>query len=248
MNDRPRRLIPVFTLVLMAMSDGAALFSAEALAAPRLAEPVVLDQKNARDLLVIPVSPEYPPIARINYLQGNVRLQVQVSQEGNVTSAHVLKGNAILAAAALEAVRKWRYRPFRTASGPAEFLTNVEVKFTLQSRKNKAMPPHAEEDLSRQIRVPEIIGKPDASLPSSSVRLRVLVNEEGRAVDSELLSGPASTLSEARQVVDSWTFRPAHWGALAVPWYLEVDVPAGESFHPSMGPEVGSRCPLKYSP
>ena len=241
MNNGMRRLIPVFTLAMLAMSNVADSLSGETPVAPHLPEPVVLNQENARDLLVIPVSPEYPPIAKINYIQGKVRLQVQVSQDGNVTRAHVLKGNAILAASVLEAVRKWRYRPFRTASGPAEFLTNVEVNFTLQSRKIKAMPPHAEEDLSRQIRVPEIIGKPDAPLPSSSVRMRVLVNEEGRAVDSELLSGPASTLSEARQVVDGWTFRPAHWGTLAVPWYLEVDVPGGESFRPSMGPEVGSR-------
>ena len=241
MNNRMGRLIPVFTLVMMVTSNVAAVHSADAPVAPDLAAPVVLNGKAARGLLVSPVFPEYPPVAKINYIQGKVRLQVQVSQEGKVTGAHVLKGNAILAASVLEAVRKWRYRPFRTASGPAEFLTNVEVEFTLQSRKIKAMPPHAEEDLSRQIRVPEIIGKPDAPLPSSSVRMRVLVNEEGRAVDSELLSGPASTLSEARQVVDGWTFRPAHWGTLAVPWYLEVDVPSGESFRLSMGPEVGSR-------
>ena len=48
-------------------------------------------------------------------------------------------------------------------------------------------------------------------------------------------------LSEARQVVDGWTFRPASWGTLAVPWYLEVDVPGGDSFLSSTGTEVGSR-------
>jgi len=241
MNNGMRRLIPVFTLAMMAMSNVAELLSGETPVAPHLTSLVVLNEKAARDILVSPVFPEYPPVARLNYIQGKVRLHVQVSQEGKVTAAHILKGNPILAASALKAVRKWLYRPFQTASGPAEFLTDVEFKFTLQYRKINTRPPHAEEDLSRQIRVPEIIGKPDAPLPSSSVRMRVLVNEEGRAVDSELLSGPASTLSEARQVVDGWTFRPAHWGTLAVPWYLEVDVPGGESFRPSMGPEVGSR-------
>ena len=241
MNDRTRRLIPVFTLALMAMSNGVALFSAEALAAPHLTEPVVLSEKSARDLLVSPVPPEYPAVAKLNYLQGRVRLEILVSREGKVASAHVVKGNALLAAAALKAVREWLYHPFRTASGPAEFLAKVEVNFCLRSRKILFLPPSPEQDFSRQVRAPEIVAKPDAPGPLSAVRMRVLVNEEGRPVDYELLSGQPLAFNKARQVVDGWKFRPASWGTLAVPWYLEVDVPGGDSFRPSTGPEVGSR-------
>ena len=241
MNNRMRRLIPVFTLGMMVTSNVAALFSAEVPVTPHLTAPVVLNGKAARGLLVSPVFPEYPPVAKINYIQGKVRLHVQVSQEGKVTAAHILKGNPILAASALKAVRKWLYRPFQTASGPAEFQADVEVKFALQYRKNRLIPPKAEQDFTRQIRAPEIVGKPDVPRPSSAVRLRVLVNEEGCAVDYELLSGQTSAFGEARQVVDGWKFRPARWGTLAVPWYLEVDVPGGDSFLSATGPEVGSR-------
>ena len=235
------RLISVFTLAMMAMSNVAELFSGETPGAPHLTQPVILNEKAARDLLLSPVFPGYPPVAKLNYIQGMVRLQVLVSPEGKVTAAHILKGNPILATSALKAVREWRYRPFRLASGPAEFLTDVEVKFALQFREIHIMPPHAEEDLRRQIRAPEISGKPDACPPSSSVRMRVLVNDEGRAVDAELLSGEVTAFSEARQVVDGWKFRPARWGTIAVPWYLEVDVRGGDSALSSMGLEVGSR-------
>ena len=241
MNDRTRRLIPVFTLAWLAMSNDAALFSTEALAAPRPTEPVVLNEKSARDLLASPVAPEYPPVAKLNYLQGRVRLAIVVSRLGKVASAHVVKGNALLAAAALKAVREWLYHPFQTASGPAEFLATVDVNFSLQSRKIRFFPPRAEQDFSRQVRAPEIVEKPGVPRPSSAVRLRVLVNEEGRPVDYELLSGQTSAFGEARQVVDGWKFLPARWGTIAVPWYLEVDVPGGESLLSSTGPEVGSR-------
>jgi TonB family protein len=241
MNNGMRRLIPVCTLAMTAMSSTAVVHAAEALAAPHLTEPVVLSEKSARNLLVSPVSPEYPPLARINYIQGKVRLQLLVSREGKVAAAHVVKGNPLLAAPALKAVREWLYRPFQTAAGPAEFMALVEVNFALQSRKVGLFPPRAEQDFSRQVRAPEIIAKPDVPQPSSAVRLRVLVNEEGRPVDYELLSGQALGFSKARQVVDGWKFRPARWGTLAVPWYLEVDVPGGDSFRPSTGPEVGSR-------
>ena len=236
-----RRLIPVCTLAMMAMSNVAAVLSADAPGAPRPTEPVALNEKSARNLLVSPVSPEYPPVAKINYIQGKVRLQLLVSREGKVTAAHVVKGNPILAASALKAVRKWLYRPFQTASGPAEFLAAVEVRFALQSRKIRLFPPRAEQDVSRQVRAPEIVAKSDFPRPSSAVRLRVLVNEEGRAMDTELLSGEVKAFNEARELVDGWKFRPARWGTLAVPWYLEVDVPGGDSLLSSTGPEVGSR-------
>ena len=142
---------------------------------------------------------------------------------------------------ALKAVRKWLYRPFRTASGPAEFLTDVEFRFALQYRKINIIPPHAEDDFSRQIRAPEIIEKPEVPPLCSSVRLRVLVNEVGCAVDYELLSDQTSAFGEARQVVGGWKFLPARWGTIAVPWYLEVDVPGGDSFLFPTGPEVGGR-------
>jgi TonB family protein len=241
MNKGMRRLIPVCTLATMAMSNVAMVLAAEAPGASRLTEPVTLNEKSARGLLVSPVSPEYPPLAKINYIQGKVRLQLLVSREGKVVAAHVVKGNPLLAAPALKAVRAWLYRPLQTAAGPAEFLAPVEVEFALQYRKAGLFPPRAEQDFSRQVRAPEIVARPDGPQPSSAVRLRVLVNEEGRPVDYELLSGQPLAFDKARQVVDGWKFRPASWGTLAVPWYLEVDVPGGDSFRPSTGPEVGSR-------
>ena len=241
MNNGMRRLIPVFTLVMMATSNVAVVHSEDAPVTPHLTAPVVLNEKAARGLLVSSVSPEYPPVAKLNYIEGKVCLRVQISQEGKVTAAHILKGNPILAASALKTVRKWLYRPFQSASGPAEFQADVEVNFALQYRKNGLVPPKAEQDLTRQIRAPEIVEKHDVPRPSSAVRLRVLVNEEGRAVDYELLSGQTSAFGEARQAVDSWKFLPARWGTIAVPWYLEVDVPGGYPFLSATGPEVGSQ-------
>jgi TonB family protein len=226
---------------MMAISNVAAVLSSEAPGAPPLTEPVALNDKSARNPLGSPVFPEYPPVARINYIQGKVRLQLLVSREGKVTAAHVVEGNPILAASALKTVRGWFYRPFQTASGPTEFLAAVEVRFALLSRKIQLLPPRAEQDFSRQVCAPEIVEKPGVPRPSSAVRLRVLVNEEGRPVDYELLSGQPLAFTEARQVVDGWKFRPASWGTLAVPWYLEVDVPGGDSFLSSTCPEVGSR-------
>jgi len=225
-------------MALIALGNLAVLFSAEVPVTRSQPAPVVLNGKAVRVLLMSPVLPEYPPVARLNYIQGKVRLQIRVSPQGKVTTTHILKGSPILAASALKAVRKWLYRPYRTAAGPAEFQADLQFAFVLQSRKAMQIPPHAEEDFTRQVRAPEMIGRPDSCPISSAVHMRVLVNEEGRAVDADLITGGSEAFSEARDLMDGWKFRPAHWGSLAVPWYLEIDVPGGVSLLTSTGPEA----------
>src|SRR5690242_17441747 len=64
----------------------------------------------------VKVAPEYPELARSLRLKGSVRLQLLVTQEGRVRDVTVLGGNPVLAKAAEDAVRKWRYEPAQEES------------------------------------------------------------------------------------------------------------------------------------
>lgn len=55
--------------------------------------------------------PHYPEIAKALRLSGAVRLSVKVAPNGKILSAEVLGGHPVLAEAALDAVRQWRYEP-----------------------------------------------------------------------------------------------------------------------------------------
>jgi len=55
------------------------------------------------------VLPEYPELARRVNIKGAVRLELVVTPDGKVKDVTVLGGNPVLARAAVEAVRKWRY-------------------------------------------------------------------------------------------------------------------------------------------
>jgi hypothetical protein len=134
-----------------------------------------------------------------------------------------------LAAAALHALRRWTYHPLLTARGTAAFLTTVNMNFTLRPRKNDLLPPKAETDLSRQVKPPEILNRPPDPPTNASVRLRVLLNEQGQVIDVRPLRGPSAVFEVARKTVEQWSFRPARWGTLRVPWYLEVEVPVSDS-------------------
>jgi TonB family protein len=70
------------------------------------------------------VPPEYPEIARKMSLTGVVRLEVTISANGSVKDTKVIGGHPILAAAAADAVKKWKFDP-----ASAESTETVEFKF-----------------------------------------------------------------------------------------------------------------------
>ena len=82
-------------------------------------------------LVVSKVNPEYPPDARDQRVQGTVILHVNIDKEGNVFSVELVSGHPLLAPAAMEAVRQWKYRPYVLNGDPVEVDTQVRVNFTL---------------------------------------------------------------------------------------------------------------------
>jgi protein TonB len=77
------------------------------------------------------VQPEYPSLARQVHIQGSVVLRALISREGKIENLQVISGHPMLAPAAIEAVRQWRYRPYYLNNEPVEVETQVTVNFTL---------------------------------------------------------------------------------------------------------------------
>ncbi len=71
------------------------------------------------------VTPSYPEAARRMNLQGSVKLEVTVAQNGAVRSVKVVGGNPLLAEAAVSAVKQWKYE------AGDESKQIVDVKFQL---------------------------------------------------------------------------------------------------------------------
>jgi protein TonB len=77
------------------------------------------------------VEPEYPESARIARLQGKVILEVIVGRDGSVEGVRVLRSIPLLDAAAVEAVRQWRYRPALQGGRPVKVFMTIVVDFKL---------------------------------------------------------------------------------------------------------------------
>src|SRR5438132_11325069 len=144
----------------------------------------VLDSRESSRLIVTQVRPEYPALAKMNYIQGSVRMQLLITREGRVGEAHVIRGHPFLAAEALQAVRRWAYRLPQSGRGKAGFLTFVDVNFALRMHKMEHLPPQPEKDLDRQVLPPAVMEKPETPAAMRRVALRVLVGVDGSVIDS----------------------------------------------------------------
>ena len=77
------------------------------------------------------VEPEYPEAARQQHIQGQVVLEAYVGKDGAVQQLTVISGNSMLATAASDAVRQWRFKPFVQNGRAGEFQTRIKVHFVL---------------------------------------------------------------------------------------------------------------------
>lgn len=189
------------------------------------AVPTIVDHKEASALIVMQSAPEYPPIAKANYIQGQVKVKLTVNGKGKVASAHVLNGDALLAASALKTTLRWIYHPLSTPKGPSGFVTTVKVKFSLNSTRTDLTPDQAERDFLRQVKPPEVVRPSAGSNPNEVVHMRLLVDDQGKVVDMDAAPTDPVRDGAARETLRDWTFRPAHWGSLPIAAYLDVDVP-----------------------
>ncbi|HEY4762945.1 MAG TPA: energy transducer TonB, partial [Candidatus Sulfotelmatobacter sp.] len=94
---------------------------------------VSLSAEIAQSLLVTKIVPTYPPLAREARVQGEVVLDVAISKEGTIEGLRTLTGHPMLIPAAIDAVKRWRYKPYLLNGEPVPVQTQVTVNFSLTS-------------------------------------------------------------------------------------------------------------------
>jgi len=88
---------------------------------------------GAAEVVSQPVQPGYPTLARQMKVQGSVILQALIGRDGSIQDLHVLSGPAILANAAQEAVRQWRFKPHYLGNEAVETQAKITVNFTIST-------------------------------------------------------------------------------------------------------------------
>ena len=99
---------------------------------PRV-DPLELTGDMVRPVLLEKVSPSYPRVARQAGLGGRVTVRAVIAPDGSVESVEVFSStNPLFNEAAVEAVRKWRYRPALMNGRPVRVYFSVVVDFLVR--------------------------------------------------------------------------------------------------------------------
>jgi TonB family protein len=121
LNGQPRE---VQSMILLAFDGGVGK------RAPVLMDAVRVSSEAEARLLVQPVAqPVYPPIARAAHVEGTVVLRALISKSGDVEDVQVISGPPMLTAAAMDAVKQWKYRPYLLNGMPEVVQTTINVNF-----------------------------------------------------------------------------------------------------------------------
>jgi len=74
----------------------------------------------------------YPLLGPRMKVQGSVVLQAVIGADGNIENLRVVSGPSILTAAAQQAVRQWRFKPYMQNGEPVETKATITVNFSIR--------------------------------------------------------------------------------------------------------------------
>ena len=137
----PTEDAPATTLTGPGMTDGipAALSTGTASNATKISvtparqptKPVSISGGVSAGMLLAPIHPIYPAIAKAARVQGTVVVAAVISRAGTIESLRVLSGPPMLQSAALDAIRAAHYRPYRLNGEPTDVETTITVNFRI---------------------------------------------------------------------------------------------------------------------
>jgi TonB family protein len=177
--------------------------------------------------------PPYPDEAREQKLQGQVVVRAFVSETGDVENVEEVSGDSILAKAAMDAVKKWKFKPFIKNGKPTKVSTKLSFNFAFSQSVRDANEPKAADttdaaaastgtEAPKRVRVSAGVTSglavhkiapiypPEARREGiqGQVLLRARISKEGKIADLKLISGPPQLVQAAIDAVQQWRYKP----------------------------------------
>jgi len=176
------------------------------------------------------IKPVYPPDAKAAGLQGVVRLEVVVSKAGTVKEIRNASGRPELIPAAADAVKNWLYEPVLKDGQAVDFIVTVDVNFSLAKEAARKPATQAPIEIGGTAQESKLINKvrpvypPEAKAAGlqGSVKLVVVIAENGTLGEIRSANGPLPLIDPAVEAVRQWTWKPTTRDGVNVPVITEI--------------------------
>jgi TonB family protein len=168
----------------------------------------------------------YPVAAKEQKIQGQIVGNILVSESGEVESIRISEGDPVLATAAEDAARKWKFKPTLKDGKPLALVARATFNFVLSDDVAETKDVAADLDqissFPRRIRVSSgvsqglLLSKLDPIYPEQAraeriqgaVILHAIIGKDGKIADLQVTSGPEALVAAAMQAVRQWQYRP----------------------------------------
>ncbi len=102
---------------------------------PEVLPPSIIRRSEAviRGLAIDRVAPNYPTEAKEKKVEGDVTVEITIGEEGKIIAARVISGHELLKDAALEAAKKWTFKPTTLNDHPVKVSGVLSFRFKLGS-------------------------------------------------------------------------------------------------------------------
>jgi periplasmic protein TonB len=117
--------------VMTAVNTPPASVSTPAVSPPGAPLRVHVSASTLEDYITRKVAPVYPLIAKTAGVEGLVVLDIVIDNRGKLTDVKLVRGPAMLARGAQDAVREWRFKPYIVDGSAVEMECEVSMSFRL---------------------------------------------------------------------------------------------------------------------
>jgi TonB family protein len=180
--------------------------------------------------LISHVEPVYPPLAKQAQIQGTVVFSALIDKDGKVRDLKVVRGHPLLVQAALDAVKKWVYKPTTINGEPVEVRTDISINFTLPPPDKAETPTRIK--VGGNVQAANLVTQVRPNYPpeakqagiQGTVKLQVILDKDGRVQDVKVVSGDPLLAAAAVDAVKNWVYRPTLLNGEPVEVQTMIDV------------------------
>lgn len=198
--------------------------------APVPTGPVRVSSAVMAGQVVSQAPPEYPPDAKKAHIQGTVVLKAIIGKTGDVEQVSVVSGSPTLAHSAVDAVSKWKYKPYLLNGQPVAVLTTINVTYSLAESSDATPAPQSSVvpgSMPKVIHTVPVEYTPEARAAKiqGAVVVRLMVNQQGLPENVRVVRGLDPGLDRnAIASVNQYRFEPAMQDGQPVEKAVSIEV------------------------